>query len=288
MVTVIYHDKCSDGACSAWVIRNYFQSEKVSFIPYNHGDNIPSLSPLEKIYMVDCSYSKEKLQEFANKITILDHHASNKRELENLNNDNITAIFDMNRCGAELAWDYFFPNKVKPWFLDMISDHDLWKERQPWTKILHAATLKRGYHTIDGFDTLLSIEFNSDVYKQLYDEGVAILEEREKQITEAVNSAYSAHFKLGNETYTVKVYDCHFSLRSDVGNRLCENTSVDFAISVNFDSKANLWRVSARKSSKSPLDLSILMKNLSDGGGHPSAAGGNIKGNLSDYILRIN
>jgi oligoribonuclease NrnB/cAMP/cGMP phosphodiesterase (DHH superfamily) len=46
--------------------------------------------------------------------------------------NNLHVIFDMNRAGCQIAWDYFHYNlenntpDIRPWFLDYIADGDLW------------------------------------------------------------------------------------------------------------------------------------------------------------------
>jgi hypothetical protein len=41
----------------------------------------------------------------------------------------MSAIFDMNRSGAGLAWDYFQPMTSRLRFIDYLEDRDLWRFR---------------------------------------------------------------------------------------------------------------------------------------------------------------
>lgn len=40
-------------------------------------------------------------------------------------------IFDMNRSGAGLAWDHFFPDRPRPWLVNYVEDRDLWRHKLP-------------------------------------------------------------------------------------------------------------------------------------------------------------
>jgi oligoribonuclease NrnB/cAMP/cGMP phosphodiesterase (DHH superfamily) len=64
------------------------------------------------------------------KIQILDHHITAKERMENLS----FAIFDMNKSGTGLTWEYFYPHTPIPYFLAMLQDQDLWKFELPHTK----------------------------------------------------------------------------------------------------------------------------------------------------------
>ncbi|MFM6158470.1 MAG: DHHA1 domain-containing protein, partial [Sphaerospermopsis kisseleviana] len=47
--------------------------------------------------------------------------------------------FDINKCGAVLTWEYFFPNEPVPAFLLYIQDRDLWQWLQPKSKEINEA-----------------------------------------------------------------------------------------------------------------------------------------------------
>lgn len=77
---------------------------------------------------MDVTFSREnvlKVSKIAKQITIMDHHQSAIDQLSDI--DNITTIFDISRCGAQIAWDYFYDFSVRLLVIDLISDCDLWK-----------------------------------------------------------------------------------------------------------------------------------------------------------------
>ena len=72
---------------------------------------------------------------------------------------------------------------------------------------------------------------------------------------------------------------------SETGNVLCEERPhIDFIIMIN----AGAGLLSLRRSeSKNDIDLGAICKEFWNGGGHPPAAGGRIKGNYNDLIKQF-
>jgi uncharacterized protein len=110
------------------------------------------------VVMVDFSYPRDVLEMLiadANSLLILDHHKTAAAALAGLPkpraswNDHIAylgapgcesygALFDMERSGAGLAWDYFFPDEARPWLVDYVEDRDLWRHRLPDSQAINA------------------------------------------------------------------------------------------------------------------------------------------------------
>src|SRR5690606_37775449 len=111
------------------------------------------------VLLVDFSYERAVLERMASKarsIVILDHHKSAAedlavfavhdpspgairwvdvprllRELEARNRPPVIAVFDMERSGAGITWDFFFGPRARPWLIDYIEDRDLWRKALP-------------------------------------------------------------------------------------------------------------------------------------------------------------
>ena len=131
---IIFHYPCQDGLSSAWVA-NYFLrniGKEHELIPVQNNsytkefiDNLINKSKKKYVGIFDFSFNleiTEKLKESTKGLIILDHHITNKNNLEKLD----YAYFDMERSGVGLTWSYFNKNKQIPKFLDMIQDRDLW------------------------------------------------------------------------------------------------------------------------------------------------------------------
>ena len=122
---VVFHYPCNDGLASAWVARYYYIN--IELYPITHGATI-DIKRLEGKRVLFSDYSPhpkvlDEIEKVVTKMTILDHHKS----AEILLKDKDYAIFDMNRSGAGITWDFFFPSTDMPLFIKMIQDGDLWK-----------------------------------------------------------------------------------------------------------------------------------------------------------------
>ena len=82
----------------------------------------------------------------ANKVVILDHHDSAIRDTPDLSAENLQLVIDAGRCGCQIAWDYFHPEKQRPWFVEFVADRDLWNWRHPDSKALATYHHQTGYY----------------------------------------------------------------------------------------------------------------------------------------------
>lgn len=166
----IYHGNCADGFAAAWVVRKFFNGE-VDFHAGVYQDAPPDCAGRDVI-MVDFSYKRPVLEGLlqsgdikqAGTILILDHHKSAAEDLAGIKSPRagyfplhwrskwegamewpVRALFDMNRSGAGLAWDYFFPKHKRPRLLDHIEDHDLWRFALPNTREIQATVFSHPY-----------------------------------------------------------------------------------------------------------------------------------------------
>jgi len=84
--------------------------------------------------IVDFSYPLAVMQSIAaaaKSLVVLDHHKTAEAALASFSAPNAIVTFDMERSGAGLAWDHFFPGRPRPWIVDYVEDRDLWRHRLP-------------------------------------------------------------------------------------------------------------------------------------------------------------
>jgi oligoribonuclease NrnB/cAMP/cGMP phosphodiesterase (DHH superfamily) len=127
---VIYHDKCLDGMTAAWAVRKALGEG--DYIPANHGDAPPEVAGRD-VVIVDFSYRRAVMEEMAHQahsLLILDHHKSAEEDLHGLP----YVVFDMQRSGAGLAWDWFHPGQSRPALVNYVEDGDLWRHSLPGSK----------------------------------------------------------------------------------------------------------------------------------------------------------
>lgn len=300
---VFYHKGCPDGQCAAWVYKRKMRdlgisSDKVLFIPMIAGKYPKETDVKDKrILMVDVCPKKEEIEEIIKTceyLYILDHHESGEtdvRDIKKSMNKNIHVIFDMKRCGAQIAWDYFYPKSEeiylsmdlvdnRPWFIDVVADRDLWKWKYPTSKSLGAYLFfHRYWSSFDRWDSCLDNKIDSlmgvfDLEKMIL-EGNLLLEVEAREIKEAVRTAFLTDFTTPSGVdYKVRFVICKYSLASEVGNILSSMEDCSFAVMARYDYDTDEWWLSCR--GKDKVNLSVLCKEFG-GGGHPNAAGFSIK-----------
>lgn len=177
-IYVVYHADCVDGATAAWVFRNYIRKNKiVDLISYEDGiyEYPPSFTPTkdDTVYILDFSYKIEYMKDLVNKanyVVIIDHHKSAVERLKDLSG--CTKIFDMNKSGALLTWEYlnkinypkWVPNFIRkgldflnqlriPLLVRYVSDYDLWTHKLPYVKE-HNSYINSYFLTFDNLDKI--------------------------------------------------------------------------------------------------------------------------------------
>lgn len=122
---IIFHANCNDGLAAAWVAHLRF-GDTVKYIPAKYGMPFPEqIKSGDRAYILDFSWPRDVIERVLSKsikLVILDHHATAKDDLQDLN----CAYFDMEHSGAMLAWKHFFPDKAVPWSIKLVEDYDLW------------------------------------------------------------------------------------------------------------------------------------------------------------------
>ncbi len=345
---VIYHKECSDGIGASWVYWSILKGEKgdnfigtekgqTEFVGVKAGE-FPDLYYIGRnVLVVDICFTKEQitsLSKIVSSLTILDHHKSAMKGLENLdlsifhtestentlviNSDNVHILFDMKRCGTELAWDHFhrdicsesdpsFFGKLRkflsfilkdtedlpvmvnnrPWFLQVIADRDLWKWEDSKSKALGTYMFQMGINTWETLEEMLDCE--DDEIAKMYDQGLILLDIESRKAEQVVARAVLTKFTTpSDKTYNVYLVGCDHMLASEVGNRLSQKDECDFAVMWRYDYEENKFWLSAR-ADKATTDLSVVSKELG-GGGHAKAAGFSLENSdqgLKKYFKKV-
>lgn len=253
----IYHGNCADGFSSAWVVRKAL-GEGVKFHAGVYQDAPPDVNGLD-VLMVDFSYKRqilEQMRERAASITILDHHKTAEADLKDL--PGVQSVFDMNRSGARITWDYFFPNVKPPDLLLHIEDRDLWRFALRKTREIQASVFAYPYE-FPVWDYLMSADL-----EKLGTEGEAIERKHFKDIRELVG-VVTRRMVIGG--HNVPVANLPYTLTSDAGHLLAKGEA--FA-GCYWDTPGG--RVFSLRSTDEGLDVSEIAKQYG-GGGHRNASG---------------
>ncbi len=190
---VIYHGNCLDGFCSATIAYKFFQEHhpntKVEYIAGYHQSPVPKMGKNSVIYLLDFSYPRNIILELQNdhqKVIILDHHKTAQEALMGLSG----AFFNLNKSGAVLTWNYFFPESPLPWSVKMFDDRDLWKWEIEQTKPFTEAVLNLVDFDLDTWQNLL----NDDRYvSNLVEQGKTIVRAGKNQVKNQLKNVYWAN-----------------------------------------------------------------------------------------------
>lgn len=254
----IYHGNCADGFGAATAVKMAL-GDTVEFYAGVHQQTPPDVTNREVI-MVDFSYKHDvllTLAQQANSILILDHHISAEKDLVDLP-ANVTTIFDMNKSGAVMAWEYFHPNKAVPQFLLHIQDKDLWRFELDGTREI-MATIFSYPHDFALWEKFIRSDVNT-----LRSDGQAIERKHHRDVNNLIESGA---YRMTIAGYDVPVLNAPYFFSSDAGHLMSKNEPFaacywDTATERNF----------SMRSAEDGIDVSKIAA-LFGGGGHQHAAG---------------
>ena len=264
---VIYHKDCADGLAAAWCFWKQFK-DKMEYHPGVYNEEMPDVH-FRDVYLVDFSYKRhvvEEMLKYADKVILLDHHASAIDDLWDLKHPD----FDMSNCnlehsGAMIAWNYV--KKVTghrrqiPKLIQHIEDRDLWKFKYENTRTVMAAVFSYPF-TLESYDRLMTITTSRGI-KNLVKEGV-VIERKYQQDLNKILEGCVRPFKIGD--HIVPCACANYMYASDIGNKLAQDAL--FGASYYDTEKHRVF--SLRSIGDFDVSKIALMYN---GGGHKNASG---------------
>lgn len=282
----IYHGNCADGFAAAWAVRHFFGAGNVDFHAGVYQTPPPNVAGREVI-LVDFSYKRPVLEQMltpgdanqAFSILILDHHKSAAEDLAGIDKPRagydpgdwrydleqwghgwpVRAVFDMERSGAGIAWDFFHPGQRRPFLLDHVEDRDLWRFAKPHTREVQAALFSYPYD-FAVWDELM----RDDRLPALRAEGEAIERKHFKDIHELV-PVLKRRMTIGG--VDVPVASLPYTYTSDAGHLMAKGE----AFAACYWDKLDRREFSLR-SIEGGADVSAIAVQYG-GGGHKNAAG---------------
>lgn len=281
--TVIYHDNCADGFLAAYVAWNFLKKTLPHFDPMSYGDPLNvNLYAGQEVYILDFSLPPEdllRLAEVAAKVTTLDHHKSAISKYEGIEfPDNVVNIFDVNKSGALLAWEYFHPTQLPPGYVVYADDYDRWQFKYPLSKpFITALYAKRTIWNFTWFEDLLTEPANS-LYNPFIMQGTALLDARENSI-QAMYESMRTECMLLNY-YRGLAVNCPKEFASDMGNFLAKKSGT---FGLTWFVKAN-GEVEVSLRSQYEYDVASIAEAFG-GGGHKNAAGFKLA-SLEEFISK--
>lgn len=259
-VYVIYHGNCYDGWMAALIAKRC--APQAVLIPATYGKPIPAddIPDEAVVYMIDISFPRPEMEALAQRVRlrVLDHHRTAQAALEGFPE----AVFDMNRSGAMLAWDEFFPGRSAPKLVQYIQDQDLWTWKLPDSNAIcsYIRSYPREVASYHFLEINLAEDFNSCRLQ-----GEAIMRSEAQRVEEMCEQA--RWFYIGS--YYVPVVNASVQF-SAVGNALCKKFPEAAFAGYYFDRADGVRQWGLR--SIGDFDVSEIAK-IYGGGGHRNASG---------------
>lgn len=294
---VIYHANCWDGFCAAWVAKDALGH--IEAYPAYYGQEPPDCRG-RKVYIVDFCYPRDvmlRLFREAVSLVVLDHHKTAQAALDGILDQYVsspvnlanpaetlpTIVFDMNKSGGRLAWEYFWDTKLShdangsryselvdgsgrsvtrdkaPWLVDYTEDRDLWRHTLPHSEEINAA--------------LRSYPLDFELWDEFYDNiGQREMFKREgSAIRRAERQIVDTHVRNAREIemagHRVKAVNATV-LFSEIAGELAKDAPFGACYFDRQDGKRQ-WSL---RSDENGVDVSAIAK-ANGGGGHVRAAG---------------
>ena len=303
---IISHSHCTDGLCSASLMKKalqlaYGSDTKINVVFASYGKEEDALSKLNMdtesnydIFIVDFSFSTEQTISWASKadnLSIIDHHITAVEKLKDIDKEckNVKFIFDNNMSGATLALKFIQEN-IYSKILDfenakivskLVEDRDLWKFNLENTKPFGEYIFSNiKPNDIDAFSKIL-FRTNHANLKTIFKTGKAIQQYKEKQVYEKLSQLVEPKVVNLFDIDFIVVNETQADLVSEFGNAICKKFNMPVCLYkiINEDNVS----LSFRSMDNLP-DISVVAKNLG-GGGHRNACGAGYTLNQLSLLL---
>lgn len=286
----IYHSPCDDGFGAAWAVHQRWGDE-VEYLPGTYGQPAPDVTG-KNVLIGDFSYKRPQLEAMAAtaaSIVILDHHKTAQEDLApftfvpgpdapvgpedipghlgklaELGRPPIFALFDMERSGARMVWDFCHAGKSPPDLIAMIEDRDLWRFSDPDTKPFSLYLRSHPYNF--AVWTCIHDELERDPFS-LMDQARAVERFYDQKVREMVRGCRY----MTIDSHSVPVVNCSWAFASDVAHALLE-LAPDAPFSACYYDRGDGARSYSLRSEDGRVDVSAIARRYG-GGGHRNAAG---------------
>lgn len=281
----IYHGNCADGFTAAWAVRKALPDAE--FHPGVYGHEPPDCGG-RHVVLVDFSYKRPVLDAIhrkADSLLVLDHHKTAQEDLAGIrapfgpgwarhldvvaldameNASQPYALFDMERSGAQIAWDFFHHGQPRPLLVDYVGDRDLWRFKWPMSRDVNAYIFAHEYEFSlwDYLDRQLRNEMD---IQRVAEMGGAIERKHHKDVAELVKVTRRT-MRIGG--VDMPVANIPYTLTSDAGNLMAKH---DQGVAACYWDTPTGRTFSLRSVEGGP-DVSLIAKGYG-GGGHKNAAG---------------
>lgn len=308
-ITILYHADCLDGFGAAYAAWRRFGDAAI-YRPMHHGEPW-SLDEIagHTVFILDFSFPPalmEAMAAVASSVTQIDHHASalnawgdkfpsDENGLRNYQHPRLPlhVVFDLEKSGARLAWEFFHPDSPTPLALRHIEDQDMWRFALPGTRPFCRALRLQAFDLGAWHQLALDTPHESAPrYSEMLIQGGAIEQFYQQEVSRMSQSALRSSAHLRGEPVDALqarrhgqpvvaheerswlavpgiAINANTLFASELGNSLAEQSGsfgLVWQLSGDGEVKASL------RSKGKTLDVSVIATRYG-GGGHPNAAG---------------
>lgn len=196
-------------------------------------------------------------------LTVLDHHKSHQDACDGLP----FCTFDMERSGAGLSWDHFYPDTPRPWIVDYVEDRDVWRHALMHSKTVNAYIMCQD-RTWENWDRMLGMNLQDAI-----DQGRGAEAYLNRYVRDMCKLARKVNFPVRPNNpdagffTNIPVVNAPYIGTSELVGKLAE--SALFAVGWH-QTASGMYYYSLR--ARGGFDVAELAKNFG-GGGHAGAAG---------------
>jgi len=288
---MIYHADCADGFGAAWAAWMKW-GDTVEYVPCSYGQEPPEVLG-KHVLIGDFSFKREVMERIANgaaSIVVLDHHETAEAELlpwrrymdkperftmatvSSMIGDlqrgpylPICALFDMNRSGAVMTWEFCHPGVEVPMLLRLIEDRDLWRFTMPETKPF-GVWLRCEPFNFERWELIAQQLNDGRDAEIIFSEAAAMQRFFDQKVAEIGRLARRGMI----DGHEVPLCNCPPMFASEVGHWLLENNPfAPFAATYSDQGKSRGYSLRSRDDRLNVADIARKF----GGGGHRNAAG---------------
>lgn len=280
---IIYHKNCIDGFTGLFLfMRTKYRIDNPIIYPdVPSSSDIPPKIENKNIICIDVAYKPEIIKEMnkkCNKLLFIDHHISIINDITDMDLDKTKIIYDINKSGASLVWDYFYKDEI-PRFVKYIEQNDIGKWDDPHVKdFISALEVKFKFALHKNNLNKMNKLFSDSYVDVLLTKGRTYNEYKKFQLNKSV---YNCNFLMFpskkymekynfDKQYKICLTDYKNPNISEVGNYISKNIDdIDFCLLWSYNVKRQIWNFFLRSYK---TDIDDVAKKFG-GGGHKLAAG---------------
>lgn len=310
---IIFHHIDADGYCAAAIaLYKYayesdlpaYPSESICIsckydneaeIEAKFNEIVAEGDSISRIVIVDFSFNIDMIERMLarckNKPEFiwLDHHISSKSLLDEWNekhhdDENQTVIYSLEECGASLAAKTLLSEKQQHYIysiVELVKDYDLWIHKYSDSMSFITGLSN---HDLDVSSWVNMLSDDIEATYSLVSEGEALIREQKRVAKRIINSKSNSVLRV--KGYNMIIINCPGQWINIVSDEILKDDAYDAVLCYNIIGLDKIVSLSLRSKKTCDLDVSAIMKENFNGGGHQHAAGGYTE-NFKEFVGKV-